>query len=199
MDIFGHPMYMMTQGQDSTSANKVSLDDCFDILSNHRRRYLLHYLECHNGSTDIGELARRIAAWENNISTEEVRYEERKRVYTSLQQVHLPRMDKMGVVEFDDQSGNVQLGPAADEVDVYMEIVRGNNIPWSIFYLGSAVLNLGIILMVSLTDAILPISNGFWLAIFSVTTFLVASLAHIYINRVEMRLGNSSKPPELAE
>jgi len=189
---------MILRKKNADSPRELSHDDCFDILSNHRRRFLLHYLEYHDGAANIGEPAQQIAAWENNISAEEVTYEERKRVYTSLQQVHLPRMDEMGVVEFDNQSGNVQYGPAAEEVDVYIEIVRGNDILWGAFYFRLAVLNLGIILTVRFSDMTLSISSGFWLAFFSITMFLIASLAHIYISRKEIQLGNNLEPPEIS-
>ena len=77
----------------------LSRDESFDLLSNHRRRYALYCLRQEENRATLGELADKIAAWENDIETDAVSYDERKRVYTSLQQVHLPRMDDLDVVE----------------------------------------------------------------------------------------------------
>lgn len=171
-------------------------DDCFDLLSNHRRRFTLHYLQQAENGTELGELAEQVAAWENETPREEISYDQRKRVYTSLQQVHLPRMDDAGVVEFDDREGTVTMGPTADEIEIYMEVVSGRKIPWSLFYTGLAVVNFAVIGLVALGVPGLGLVSGGGTAVFVATTFLVTSLAHLYITRTEMRLGASDGPPE---
>ena len=129
----------------TTDVTEIPYDDCFDLLSNHRRRYALHYLQQQGEEATLGELADHVAAWENDIDTDAVSYDERKRVYTSLQQVHLPRMDNLDVVEFDDREGRVTIGDAAEHLDVYLEIVHGNDISWSSFYLGLVLVNAGLL------------------------------------------------------
>jgi hypothetical protein len=186
-----------SEGNRGTSSEDISYDDCFDLLSNHRRRYALHYLKENGDAATLGELSDQIAAWENDIEVDEVSYDERKRVYTSLQQVHLPRMDDMEVVEFDDREGTVEVGPVAEELDIYLEVVQGRDIPWSTFYLGLAALN-GLLIVGALLG--LPLLTGLdslALAVFVVTTFVVTSLAHAYINRTEMHLDSYEAPPEV--
>lgn len=184
---------------ESSETQELSQDDRFDLLSNHRRRYTLHYIK-HNGEqATLGELSDQIAAWENEIGIEEVGYDERKRVYTSLQQVHLPRMDEAGVVEFDDREGTVEIGPAAEDLDVYLEVVEGNDIPWSVFYLGLSGLNLLAVIAYAVGVPVVSALPEAGLAVFVLTTFLVASLAHLYVTRTEMRLGEQEQPPELSE
>jgi hypothetical protein len=173
----------------------LSRDECFELLSNHRRRYTLHYLE-HNGEeATLGELADQIAAWENDITPEEVSYDQRKRVYTSLQQVHLPRMDDTGVVEFDDREGLVEPGPAADDLDIYLEVVQDDDISWSVYYAALAVLNAVIVALATLGIPPVTALPQEGLAVFVVTTFLVTTIAHVYIARTEMRLGQTERPP----
>jgi hypothetical protein len=176
--------------------SELSRDESFDLLSNHRRRYALYCLRQEGDSATLGELADRIAAWENEVETDAVSYDERKRVYTSLQQVHLPRMDEMDVVEFDDREGTVETGPAAADLDVYLELVHSNDIPWSSFYLGLAVLNLAVV--GSVVAGIFPLTlvAPFGWPVFVVTTFLVTSLAHLYLTRTEMRVDRAGTPPE---
>jgi hypothetical protein len=178
-------------------ADIISHDECFELLSNHRRRFTLHYLRRAENGTELGELAEHVAAWENEIPLEELSYDQRKRVYTSLQQVHLPRMDDIGVVEFDDREGRVTMGPAADELEIYMEVVGGREIPWSSFYLGLGVVNLALVGLVAAGIPGFSALSGVEAAIFVVTTFLVAALAHLYVTRTEMRLGSDGDPPEL--
>lgn len=180
-----------------TLDDEISYDDCFDLLSNHRRRYTLQYLEHNGGTATLGELSDQIAAWENAIDIDEVSYDERKRVYTSLQQVHLPRMDDMAVVEFDDREGTVAIGPLADELDIYLEVVEGRQIPWEILYLGLVGINLVVIVLA--WAGVPPISalNGVGLAVVVVTTFLLTALCHIYLARSEIQLGTHGVPPEV--
>ena len=175
----------------------LTRDDTFEILSNHRRRFALHHLQQNGDRADLGDLSEHVAAWENDIGVAEVSSSERKRVYTSLQQFHLPKMDEKGVVEFDDREGVVELTAAAGDVDIYLEVVDGNDVPWSQYYLGLAAVNLGILgtALAGLYPFTLVPSAG--LALLVVTTFLVSALVHTYFNRTEMRLGDSDTPPEV--
>jgi hypothetical protein len=182
-----------------TPAEELSRDECFELLSNHRRRYTLHYLE-HNGEeATLGELADQIAAWENEIPPESVSYDQRKRVYTSLQQVHLPRMDDTGVVEFDDREGLVEPGPAAEDLDIYLEVVQSDDVPWSLFYLVLALLNLALVVAATAGAPLLGLVPPQGWAVFVLTTFLVTSGSHLYLTRTKMRLGGSEQPPDVEE
>ncbi|MXR50745.1 hypothetical protein GRX03_03880 [Halovenus sp. WSH3] len=178
-------------GEDETMTH----DECFELLSNHRRRFTLHRLQQAEDGIELGELAEQVAAWENEIPREEISYDQRKRVYTSLQQVHLPRMDEMGVVDFDDREGTVAIGPAAEEVEVYMEVVSGREVPWSLFYTALALVNIAVVGFVALELPVVSVLSGVEIAVFVATTFLATSLAHLYISRTEMRLGANDEPP----
>lgn len=175
----------------------LDYDDYFDLLSSHRRRYTLHYLKQNGGEAELSDLAEQLAAWENELDPAEVSYDQRKRVYTSLQQVHLPQMDDWGVVSFDDQEGIATLTPSAEELDIYFEIVGRRDIPWSAFYLLLAGVN-GLVLGVGVLGVgpLAAIPDIGW-GLFVLTTFLIVSLAHLYVTRTEMRLGRGDQPPEV--
>jgi len=183
--------------EEGGTESPLSRDDTFDILSNHRRRFALHHLQQNGDRADLGDLSEHVAAWENDIGVAEVSSSERKRVYTSLQQFHLPKMDEKGVVEFDDRDGVVELTSVAGDVDIYLEVVDGGDVPWSQYYLGLAVANLGILAGALAGIAPLTLVPSAGLALFVVTTFFVSALVHIYFNRTEMRLGDSDTPPEV--
>jgi hypothetical protein len=96
------------------------LDRIFAILQNHRRRLILEYLREH-GSTTQGDLARHVAAVENDIPESAVTSTQRKRVYVSLYQAHLPKLDEFGAVSFDQDRGTVERTPRTDELLKYLD------------------------------------------------------------------------------
>lgn len=113
-------------------------DEVYDLLSNHRRRYVVHYCKRAGGPVTLSELAEQVAAWEHDKAVAEVTSAERKRVYTSLQQTHLDRLADAGIVSFD--GDEIELTEKAEELEVYLDIVPSGSIPWGIYYLGLSVL-----------------------------------------------------------
>jgi len=118
-------------GQGKTGpATDISEDDLYEVLANRRRRFAVHLLKREpEDSVEIGEMAERIAAWENDVEVAEITGSDRKRVYTALQQSHLPKMDDAGVVEFDKDRGTVEPTATLEGVDLYMDVVEGREIP----------------------------------------------------------------------
>lgn len=92
---------------------EIPLDVVFDILSNERRRHVLRYLHTESPSTTLGDLAEYIAAIENDKPESALSSTERKRVYISLYQSHLPKMDTADVIDFDVDRKTVELADNA--------------------------------------------------------------------------------------
>ena len=112
-------------------------DDVFDVLSNERRRYVLHYLKQHDGRrVELRELVDQVAAWEQDTTIEALESDKRKNVYSSLRQFHLPMLDETDIIDYDHMRGEVVLTDQAREVQMYLEYVPANDIPWSQYYLG---------------------------------------------------------------
>jgi hypothetical protein len=174
----------------------VSRDALFDVLSNHRRRYAIHSLKQHERTTSIGDLAEQVAAWENGVPRVDLSAAERKRVYTALQQFHLPKMDATGVIEFDDARGTVTLTAAADGLDVYLDVVSEDDIPWSRYYLGLSALSLVGVAGIWLSSFEL-VPELTWAALVAGVVFLSA-LVHTYYDR-RMHLGAAETPPDVPE
>lgn len=101
---------------------ELTVDDIFEILKNERRRRVLVHLRANDGEADIGELAEVIAAKENDIDVSQLSSDQRKRVYISLYQGHLPKMDSKGVIEFQKNRGTVELQPAAEQLFSYLSL-----------------------------------------------------------------------------
>ena len=178
-------------------ATEISEDDLFDVLANQRRRFAVHLLKHEpDDAVEIGEMAEQIAAWENGIDTAEISSSERKRVYTALQQSHLPKMDDAGVVEFNKARGVVEPTPALTDVDVYLDVVEGREIPWSEYYLGLsgvAAALVGAVWLGAWPFTLLP-EMAWTLAI--VVAFAFSALAHKYYT-AEMEVGRGEEPPEV--
>lgn len=176
------------------SAPELSEEEVFEVLSNRRRRYALHYL-VEAGESELGDLAEQVAAWENDKSVAELSTDERKRVYSALQQSHLPKMNDAGVVNFDKNRGTVDPTEAVEGLDIYMDVVRGDEIPWSEYYVGLSAV--GVALVVALWMGAFPLTllpDVAWAA-FLTTMFGVSAVIHYYHAR-KMKLGAGDSPPE---
>jgi hypothetical protein len=173
----------------------IEEDELFDVLANQRRRYALHALQGH-ADAEIGPLAERVAAWENDIAVAEVNSAERKRVYTALQQTHLPKMDGAGVVDFDKNRGVVEPTEAFEDATVYMDVVRGREIPWSQYYLALSAVAAALLAAVWVNAYPFSALPDLAWGVFAVVAFCVSSLVHYYYARGN-RLGAGESPPEL--
>jgi hypothetical protein len=143
-------------------------------------------------------LAEQIAAWENETAMAEVTYKQRKRVYTSLHQTHLPKLADAGFIQSERSWEEITLSDRAAELEVYLEVVPEDDIPWSDFYLGLA--GVGIALVAGLWFGAYPLtllSDLAWAGIFAVALFVVAAV-HAYDSRRHL-LGGTEAPPEVGE
>lgn len=176
------------------SEQTLSQDDVFELLSSPRRRYVLYHLREAEEPIELTTLAEQVAAWENETSVDEITEQERKRVYVSLYQTHIPRLDEAGVVSYDKDSGMVMLQPDADQIDTYLSSAD-DELPWQWVYLVLAATST---LLLGLTVANVlffdTISEAI-VAAFIVGAFVVTATAHA-IDRVRDK---QSIPSELRE
>jgi hypothetical protein len=126
-------------------AGNLTKSDIFQLLQNERRRYVIQYLRRHSGPVELGELATQVAAWEYDCDCPEISKKQRKRVYTTLQQTHLPKLDDVGIVAYDADQGIIERTPQTDELTVYLEIVPGREFPWREYYLSLGAVSLAIL------------------------------------------------------
>lgn len=169
----------------------LSTEDIFQILSNRRRRYALHYLDQIEGTVSIRDLSEQIAAWENGVGRSEVTPKWRKRIYTSLHQGHLPKMDRLGVIEYDHELGTVCQAEHLKDFDIYLDVVPTGDIPWNQFMLG-----LGATLTALVTVAWLGISpfatlGGFPYAIVATLLMTVVSGLNVF-TETRRKIGQTS-------
>lgn len=80
---------------------------------------MLRYL-ARSETTTQGELAEHIAAVENDVDRSEVTSTQRKRVYISLYQSHLPKLEEAGAIDFDENRGTVERVPGTADYWEYL-------------------------------------------------------------------------------
>jgi hypothetical protein len=136
---------MSQQLRREATSDGLSNEEIFDVLQNERRRHVLQYLREHGGPVSLGDLADHVAAAEYDCSCEEVTSAQRKRVYTTLQQSHLPQMDEVGIVDYDSDEGVITTTDQTEELTVYLEIVPQGEFPWREYYLSFGAISLAVV------------------------------------------------------
>ena len=128
-----------TKGGPETEEGPLARETIFFALSNRRRRYVLRYLEQRGKPVRLRELTEQVAAWENGIEVIDVRRNDRKTVYTSLLQTHLPTLAKAGIVTYSETMDDIATTERIEELDVYLDLNASDQQTWSHRYLGLAV------------------------------------------------------------
>ncbi len=120
-----------------TDDTDLSRDVVFDLLSSPRRRYVIYYLRKNGGPVELTTLAEHVAAWENDTTVDRLDSQDRKRVYVSLYQTHVPRLAETGVVDYDRDSGEITLAAGAERIDPF---IGGGEVSgdWYRYYLAAA-------------------------------------------------------------
>lgn len=90
-------------GDDEGDRVSIGKDDAFHLLQNGRRRAVCRYLLARPNQQQfrMGDIVEAVAAWENDTTVEQLTPEQRQRVYVSLYQSHLPKLDAHDVIEYD--------------------------------------------------------------------------------------------------
>ena len=175
------------------AGDDIPRDELFQLLSNQRRRFSLHALRSRDAPITLSDLAEQVAAWEYGKDEADVSSEERRRVYTSLQQTHLPAMEEAGIVDVEDKT--IYLTENADAFEVYLEVVPEGSIPWGVYYLGLSIVSTAFLALVAL--GVYPdwIPDLAW-AVLIVLMFAGSALIHIWKER-KSRLGAGGTPSEI--
>lgn len=128
---------------------QLSEENVYAILSNSRRRGAFQQLTAAaDGSMSVHELSVRLAATESGQSPPPQKL--RESVYNSLQQTHLPLLDDLGVVAYDEESRTVSLCVHARALGRYMEAMPSRRVTWGELYR-----TLGIVSLVTVLASLL--------------------------------------------
>ncbi len=155
----------------------LSQDVVFELLSSPRRRYILYYLRHSEEPVELTTLAEQVAAWENETNVDNITEQERKRVYVSLYQTHIPRLDEAGVIEYDKDSGMVALASQAREIDNYLDSTE-ETLSWQWGYLLLALVSAAVLgLTVAQIGPLANVPESF-VAVAILIAFTITALSH---------------------
>lgn len=104
------------EGEQGTT-NELDQDTIHELLSNARRRAILKLL-AENEPMDKSDLSEHVASIEYEKPINELTSQERKRVYISLTQSHLDRLEEANVIK---SNGEVSLTENADALLWHLE------------------------------------------------------------------------------
>jgi len=118
----------------SVSRTQLELSEkqIHNVLRNNRRRKVLQQLQRNVGTLTVRELSEAIAEAETGKSPPPRNI--RDSVYNSLNQTHLPKLDALGILEYDQHRKTVSVQPGARQVSLYMEVVTPYGITWAEYY-----------------------------------------------------------------
>ena len=165
----------------------------FTLLSNHRRRYLLYACNRTNGTVSLSDIAEQVAAWEYDKSVEEINSTERKRVYSSIQQHHVPKLEEAGFLEVD--GDELALTDQAENLDIYVELVSEPNISWANYYLWLSVIGACSIAAAAF-GLFPPVVSPMLVSVLFAGTVLVSAAIHLFQSR-QLKFAASDLPPEI--
>ena len=117
------------------SDHELTQAELFDVFSNARRRRTVQFLKRQGGSCDLASLVEQVAAWENDADPDEVTRTQRRRVYISLYQTHLPMLEDHDIVDWDPDAHAIELLPSEDVFEPYLDRHLETTRQWHRVYL----------------------------------------------------------------
>jgi len=164
----------------------LTQDVVFDILSSARRRYVLYQLRTEDGPVELTELAEDVAAWENDTTVDELTKQQRKRVYVSLYQTHVPKLEDANLVDYDQDTGEVRLTQAATDIDQYLNPGE-REMPWQYLYLPLAVLGISVVALSNLGIWIFGTMSSAAVGVIIFSGVLITVAAHLIVWQMNSR------------
>lgn len=161
-----------------------SKDELFQILSNSRRRYIIYYLAQHGAALGLTELATKIAAVETDTPEAEITSDERQRVYISLYQTHLPKLEEAGVVSYDGENRTVSLDDDVREDGFFWmntDATADGATSWARYSVVLAAA--GWLLVAGVATSVPPFTALGWAGVATLITLAVTALAVIQYTR----------------
>ena len=114
-----------TQWDDQATTGGMGVDEnrsakqLYEVFRNIRRRYVLYYAKQVSGPVSVDELVGKIASWEDPLNSEGYSRDHRRSIYNSLQQTHLPKLEDVGLIEYNSNKKTVALTAQAERVEFY--------------------------------------------------------------------------------
>lgn len=121
------------------NTDEVDKDAIFEVLSSSRRRQLLYYLHQHGNEATLRDLAREVAITETG---EPVDNDVVKRLYISLYQTHIPKLEEEGLVVYNEEEKRVELTDQVWNIAHVLDVDVNQSRQWPLYYATLAVIGI---------------------------------------------------------
>lgn len=109
------------QSPEEGEADEAShLNDVLAALADHRRRYVLHYLQ-EEQRASLTVLAEQLAAWERDRPVDEVTNDTRSEMEIALYHRHLPQLREADMIDYDEDSEMVVFQEPSEVTEHFLE------------------------------------------------------------------------------
>lgn len=174
----------------SSDQGQLSRSEVFELLSNDRRRGVLHFVKrADHERISLDSLVDAIAHWEADGETPSSSI--RASVYSSLVQTHLPRLEDAGVLKYHADSGVIEPTERSEELQLYLEYSPEGHIPWAEYYLALGAISAA---LVAVVWANVPPFDGVpAIVVYAVLTVVLLGSAGVHVVQTQRsRLGSES-------
>ncbi|QAU14041.1 hypothetical protein EKH57_15760 [Halorubrum sp. BOL3-1] len=159
--------------------------EVYEVLSNARRRKALTELWAQPDTLSLRELSERIAATESGQTPAPRAL--RESVYNALHQVHLPKLDALGLVVYDPDRKTVRVCSRASHLSRYMDVTTRAGVTWGEYYRGLGIVGLfatvGSLASVPVLSAVDPLVP----ATVFLLVFAISTLYQLGVGRLRLR------------
>lgn len=128
----------------------------------------------------LTDLADEVAAWEYESPVEALDKQQRKRVYVSLYQTHVPKLAEAGLIEYDPDTGDIHPTGQIRGVDNYLPNDEEPEIRWELIYLLLAAISLALFAIATLGVGGLGVVLVIPVSLVILFLFGVTALIHYY-------------------
>ncbi|WP_254864824.1 DUF7344 domain-containing protein [Halovivax gelatinilyticus] len=150
----------------------------FDVFSNARRRMAVRFLTEQNGTCDLTPLVEYVAAEENDVTRDDVTRAQRRRVYISLYQTHLPMLDEHEIIEWEPEAHRIELLMDEHRFEPYLASDLDDDREWYRAYSALSLCGLVGLAVVFVVSGSISTSLAPILAVVLATLFLTLAVVH---------------------
>ena len=159
-----------------SSSSEVDKDQIFEILSSSRRRQLLYHLHRRGGAADLRDLARDVATAEVEEPIDE---DVVKRLYISLYQTHVPKLEEAGLIHYHQEERRVELTGDVGAIGRVLGTESNDNKRWPLVY---ALLGLAAIVTVVTIEMGVLLISPIVVALVLAGALLLLTVLHYYLS-----------------
>ena len=131
----------------------ISRSQALAVLRNDRRRFVLVSLEGRSSPVPFATLVDIVTERERTRNDLDSSTELRPTVYAALYQTHVPRLDRLGIVDHDEETDTIALTDAGESLVQFMRARSTVGSVWAVLFLGLSIAYAGFIVAAVALDA----------------------------------------------